>query len=307
MITLKPRLRKLATTILLTPPLLFLFAPLSSDAQNSNGNENYFHFSTTAELQHYFAYNEKDQIIISGHRGGIDYPENSLEGLAGVMDAMPAFFEIDPRLTKDSVIVLMHDVTLDRTTTATGKLSDYTWAELQSVRLKDAKGKVTPFKIPTLEEVIVWAKGKTIINLDKKDVPLHMIVDIIKKHQAENHVMLTVHTGAQARYYYDRLPNIMFSAFARNEKEYADMEISGVPWKNMIAYVGWTIDEKNKNIVHKLRENGVKCMISLAPSHDKIKNQTERDARYVEEINKRPDIIETDLPIELWKVLHSKN
>lgn len=287
---------------------LLLAAPHRAEAQKSKTkkHDNYLSFSTTADLQQFFSYKNSDKIIISGHRGGIDFPENSLEGLQGVMDAMPAFFEIDPRLTKDSVIVLMHDVTLDRTTTATGKLSDYTWAELQSVRLKDVNGKVTSYKIPTLEEVIIWSRGKTIINLDKKDVPFHMIVDIIKKHQAEKHVMLTVHTGAQARYYHDRLPNIMFSAFARNEKEYADMEIAGVPWENMIAYVGWTIDEKNEDIVKKLREKGVKCMVSLAPTHDKIKDPVERDTRYLEEINKRPDIIETDLPIELWEVLHKR-
>jgi glycerophosphoryl diester phosphodiesterase len=293
--------------VLLSISLLLAVSP-HAEAQNSvrETNKNYLNFSTTAELQQFYTCNGKDKIIISGHRGGIDFPENSLEGLQEVMNVMPAFFEIDPRLTKDSVIVLMHDATLDRTTTAKGKLSDYTWAELQSVRLKDVNGKVTPFKIPTLEEVIIWSQGKTIINLDKKDVPFHMIVDLIKKHRAENHVMLTVHTGAQARYYYDRLPNIMFSVFARNSKEYADMEISGVPWENMIAYVGWTIDEKNEDIVNMLRAKGVKCMTSLAPSHDKIKDPAERDARYLEEINKRPDIIESDLPIELWQVLNSK-
>lgn len=302
MLTLKNLIKKMPQAALLST-FLILATPHDTSAQKNN---NYLNFSTTAQLQQFFSYNNEDQIIISGHRGGIDFPENSLEGLQGVMDAMPAFFEIDPRLTKDSVIVLMHDVTLDRTTTATGRLSDYTWADLQSVRLKDANGKVTPYKIPTLEDVIIWARGKTIINLDKKDVPLHMIVDLIRKHDAQNHVMLTVHTGAQARYYYDRLPNIMFSAFARNEKEYADMEISGVPWQHMIAYVGWTIDEKNEDVVRKLRENGVKCMISLAPSHDKIKDTNERDARYLEEIHKRPDIIESDLPIELWHVLNNK-
>ena len=148
------------------------------------------------------------------------YAENCIEGLENVLTQMPAFFEIDPRLTKDSVIVLMHDATLDRTTTGKGRVKDYTWEELQSLRLKDHSGKVTDCRIPTLEEVIVWSKGKTIINLDKKDVPMSMIAALIKKHRAEKHVMLTVHTGAQARYYYDRFPDIMMSVFARNMKEF---------------------------------------------------------------------------------------
>lgn len=261
----------------------------------------------TASLHDYYKYKKDGAILVSGHRGGREphFPENSLKGFQNVLNQMTAIFEIDPRLTKDSVIVLMHDATLDRTTNAKGKLSDYTWEELQSVRLKDSDGNVTDCKIPTLEEVIVWSKGKTVVNLDKKDVPLEMIVDLVKKCNAESHVMITVHTGAQARYYYDRLPNIMFSAFARNNKEYEDIAISGVPWESMIAYVGPTIDDKNKHIVKQLHDKGVDCMTSLAPTHDKLETAEERAIEYKKEIEKKPDIIESDLPTEVWKVLNN--
>lgn len=270
--------------------------------------ENYIQFRNTKELQNFFKYKGNGAIIISGHRGGreTNFPENSLEGFHNVLSQMPAIFEIDPRLTKDGVAVLMHDATLDRTTTGKGKLSDYTWAELQSIRLKDAEGNVTPYKIPTLEEVIIWSKGKTIINLDKKDVPLETIVALIKKHKAEKHVMVTVHTGAQARFYYDRIPGIMMSAFARTVKEFEDLAIAGVPWKNMIAYVGPTIDENNADIVARLREKGVRCMVSYAPTHDKLSSHEEREKAYCDEIKKQPDIIESDIPTEIWTILQSK-
>jgi len=265
----------------------------------------YFGFKNIKELYDHFKYKNDGSILVSGHRGGLEkgFPENSIEGFGNVLQQIPAMFEIDPRMTKDGVIVLMHDATLDRTTNAKGKLSNYTWNDLQSVRLKDYEGNITPYKIPTLEEVIVWSKGKTIINLDKKDVPMEMIVALIKKHKAENHVMLTVHTGAQARYYHDRLPKIMFSAFARNVKEYEDLEISGVPWKHMIAYVGATIDDKNRDIVEKLHKNGVRCMISVAPTHDKVKDKEQRKELYIKEIDKSPDIIESDLPVNVYFVL----
>jgi glycerophosphoryl diester phosphodiesterase len=264
-------------------------------------------FEDAKEVQDYFTYKGDGTILISGHRGGRErkFPENSIEVMQDVLERLPAFFELDPRLTKDSVIVLMHDVTIDRTTTGKGKLSDFTYEELQSFRLKDNEGISTPYKIPTLEEVIIWSKGKTIINLDKKDVPMNMIAELIKKHQAENHVMLTVHTGAQARYYYDLFPDIMLSVFSRNAKEYEDISISGVPWKNMIAYVGHTINDTNRDIVDMLRTKGVRCMISFAPTHDKLKSVDERQKAYVEELKKKPDIIESDLPIEVWGVLQS--
>lgn len=273
--------------------------------KNKGNEENYVKFKKLKDAHEYFAYKADNSILISGHRGGREpgYPENSIEGLQHVLNQIPVFFEIDPRLTKDSVIVLMHDATLDRTTDATGNLSDYTFDELQSVRLKDHEGTITSFKIPTLEEVIKWSKGKTVINLDKKDVPLDMIVDLIKKHKAEKHVMITVHTGAQARYYSDRLPGIMLSVFARNDKEFEDIAISGVPWENMIAYVGQTINDSNRHIVEQLRVNGVRCMVSYAPSLDRLRTTGERESAYREAIKINPDIIESDYPVEVWKVL----
>jgi glycerophosphoryl diester phosphodiesterase len=296
-------------SILLDMILFFIFLGatenlIAQGEKNKNIHWNYLSFKDKKDIYSYFSYHPNASVIISGHRGGREkgFPENSLEGLQNVLKQMPAIFEIDPRLTKDSVIVLMHDATLDRTTTASGKLSDYTWAELQSVRLKDSEGNVTGFKIPTLEEVIIWSKGKTVINLDKKDVPPHMIVDLIKKHKAEKHVMITVHTGAQARYYSDRLPGIMLSVFSRNEKEYEDISFSGVPWHTMIAYVGHTIDKTNRQVVEQLHAKNVRCMVSYAPTHDRLKTKEEREKAYKEDIKCRPDIIESDIPTEIGEV-----
>ena len=279
-----------------------LFAACSNTPSE---NQHYISFNSLDEARQYFAYKGDGSILVSGHRGGREagYPENSIEGFQNVLNQMTAFFEIDPRLTKDSVIVLMHDNTLDRTTNATGKLSDYTWEQLQSVRLKDSEGDVTDCKIPTLEEAITWSKGKTVINLDKKDVPLQMIVDLIKKHNAQDHVMLTIHTGEQARFYYDQLPGIMMSVFARNAAEYNDIASAGVPWTSMIAYVGPTINDNNRHIVELLHQHGVRCMVSYAPTHDRLKTREERHAAYREELKTSPDIIESDIPTEIHEAL----
>lgn len=291
--------------IVLASVLLLIFS-LGSCKKKGN-NENYIKFKKLKDTHQYFAYKADSTLLISGHRGGkaAGFPENSIEGFENVLSQMPAFFEVDPRLTKDNVIVLMHDETLDRTTDASGKLADFMYEELQSVRLKDHEGNVTAAKIPTLEEVIKWAKGKTVINLDKKDVPLSMIVDIVKKNKAEKFVMLTVHTGAQARYFSDRLPEVMLSVFARNDQEFEDISISGAPWENMIAYVGQTIDDSNRHIVEQLRARGVRCMVSFAPSHDRLKTETERAAAYRRTImGVKPDIVESDYPVEVWRVMH---
>ncbi|MDI9522170.1 MAG: glycerophosphodiester phosphodiesterase family protein [Bacteroidota bacterium] len=257
-----------------------------------------------------FHYTGDGSILVSGHRGAwknTQFPDNSLEGLQYATERVPGiFFEIDPRLTKDSVIILMHDETLDRTTNATGKVSESTFEELKEVRLRDYKGDITDYRIPTLEEVIRWSRGKTILNLDRKDVPLEATVALIKRCGAEEHIMLTVHTGAQARFYHDRLPNTMLSAWVRNDREYEDIAISGVPWSHIIAYVGPTINEGNRHIVEKLHGHGVRCMVGLSPTHDRLESKEERALGYLEEIKKKPDIIETDLPVELYEVLTNR-
>ncbi|GCB35473.1 hypothetical protein [Bacteroides faecalis] len=71
----------------------------------------------------------------------------------------------------------------------------------------------------------------------------------------------------------------------------------------MIAYVEPAITPENQKICEMLRARGLHCMISVASTHDKLKTKEERAAEYKEEINKRPDIIESDIPAEVWKVL----
>ncbi|WP_227006168.1 glycerophosphodiester phosphodiesterase family protein [Rufibacter latericius] len=226
------------------------------------------------------------------------YPENSIETLEHTLRTTPAFFEVDPRLTKDSVIVLMHDETLDRTTTGSGKVSDFTWEELKKLKLKDKEGKVTNFRIPTLEEAITWSKGKTILNLDRKDVPPAMIARLLRESKAEAHVMLTVHNAQQARFHYEQNNKVMFSAHVLSKEAFLEYEKAGIPWSQMMAYIGPTYKSENQGLLDLLHARGVMCMISAAPTYDKLPDKTERQNAYRAIITSGANIIESDLPIE---------
>ena len=69
-------------------------------------------------------------------------------------------------MTKDGVIVLMHDETIDRTTTGKGKVKDLTYEQLQSYRLKLADGTVTNHTVPSLYDALVAGRGKIFFDLD---------------------------------------------------------------------------------------------------------------------------------------------
>lgn len=283
--------------------LVALFAASAGYAQL-----NTLRIKSTADLHAFFHYSGKGKTIISGHRGSYltGYPENAIETFEYVLKHTPAFFEIDPRLTKDSVIVLLHDATLDRTTTGKGKLADYTWEEVKQFRLKDKDGKMTPYRIPTLQEAIDWARGKTILNLDKKDVPLPMIADLIRKNKAGSFVTVTVHNARQARFYYDDDPQRMMSAFVKTEEALNEYETAGVPWKNMIAYIGSENKPSNKTMFDLLHARGVMCMVSAAPVYDKLPSVQERAAAYRDIFKQGADILESDYPVEVAEAIEVK-
>jgi len=281
-----------------------LLAVASATSVRAQTEINILSFKNIPDFQSYFHYTAGHMPVISGHRGGttMGYPENCIATFENTLKYTPAFFEIDPRLTKDSVIVVMHDATLDRTTTGKGKVSDFTYAQLQELRLKDPQGNVTSYKIPTLKEMLLWSKGKTVLNLDHKDVPLAMTAQLLKE-CGNDMVMLTVHNAQQAKFYVDDNPNHMLSAFVLDKKSFDELEKAGVPWKNMIAYIGPTNKVENKELFDMLHEKGVMCMISAAPSYDKLKDAGDRDAHYRETFTQGADILESDLPIEVAEAI----
>ena len=280
--------------------MLLYLVPIRYTKGQAKSDMNILQIKSVRDLHSFFNFTGNDIMLIAGHRGGMvkGFPENSIATFENTLKHTPAFFEIDPRLTKDSVIVLMHDATLDRTTTGKGKLSDYTFEELKQFRLKDSEGNVTNFTIPTLSEVIEWGRGKTILNLDHKDVPLSMTADLIRKHQAEAYVMLTVHKPEEAAFYLERNKGSMFSAFIRNKKEFEEYEKAKIPFTQMIAYIGPTVKPENQELYTLLNKKGTMCMISAASSYDKLQNLEERKADYQSIVKDGASILETDYPIE---------
>ena len=114
-------------------------------------------YATRAEKIMAEMYNpESDYVIVACHRGDWrNYPENSLPAIESVIRMGVDMMELDLKMTKDSVLVLCHDWTLDRTTTGHGPVSDYTYEELLQFDLKRGHGIAIPgLKIPTLRQAL---------------------------------------------------------------------------------------------------------------------------------------------------------
>ena len=246
--------------------------------------------------------------LIDAHRGGVrkGLPENCIPTFEETLKRMPVIFELDPRLTKDGVVVLMHDATIDRTTNGKGNVSDYTYEDLQQFRLKDNQGNVTDVRIPTLKEVIEWAKGKTILVIDKKDVPLETTMKMIRDLQAEAWCMVIVYNYDEAKKYYANNPNIMMEAFITKVEDVERFDKTGVPWDNVIPFVGNV--EPDPELYRLLREKGRPAMIGGtgggARSFDNAVRTSGDNSIFKKLIERGAAIVETDLPLEAHAALN---
>jgi len=98
-------------------------------------------------------------VLIIGHRGMPGtYPENTLEGSLYAIEAGADIVENDIYITRDGVIVAMHDGDISRTTNGTGNVEDFTLEELKAFDV-DTHPAYSGWKIPTLEEYFIeWKK-----------------------------------------------------------------------------------------------------------------------------------------------------
>ena len=98
-------------------------------------------------------------VLIVGHRGMPGtYPENTLEGSLYAIEAGADIVENDIYITRDGVIVAMHDGDISRTTNGAGNVEDFTLEELKAFEV-DTHPAYSGWKIPTLEEYFIeWKK-----------------------------------------------------------------------------------------------------------------------------------------------------
>ncbi|MBQ6988656.1 MAG: glycerophosphodiester phosphodiesterase family protein [Alistipes sp.] len=109
-------------------------------------------------------------VLVVCHRGDWrNFPENSIPAIESVIEMGADVVELDIQLTKDSVLVLMHDGTIDRCTTGKGRVADLTYEELQKFYMKTAHGTrcSLDLKVPTLREALEVCKDRIVINIDK--------------------------------------------------------------------------------------------------------------------------------------------
>jgi len=123
--------------------------------------------------------------LVIGHRGAKSYAlENTIESIKKAIALKTDVIEVDIRLTKDKVPILMHDRRVDRTTDGKGKVSKLT---LKQIKKLNNGGE----RVPTLNQILKDFKDVQ-FNLDVKEYESTLpILKLIYKHKAEKRILIS--------------------------------------------------------------------------------------------------------------------
>lgn len=143
-----------------------------------------------------------DPFLLGVHRGGGKWrPEHTVDTYKEAAQRWPnALLEMDVRLTKDGVVVLQHDATVDRTTDGEGPIEELTLAEVQALDagydFTPDKGKTFPYRgkglrIATLDEVLTaLPKARWLIEPKTEGPLVAAMAKVVKAHDAEERVLI---------------------------------------------------------------------------------------------------------------------
>ena len=240
---------------------------------------------------------DRNRILVVAHRGAHDItPENSIPAIERAAALGAIAVELDVRRTSDGRYVLMHDETLDRTTSGTGRVDETDFDTFRSLRLRTTDGRLTDQPAPTFAEALDAAKDRIWVMIDSKvDKPedIRAIADIV----AEKGMGAQIIT-------YDFLPELL--------QEYAE----AIPESHVMARtkdpkeVDAMIARMDPDIFHiepsysdlalarKFDALGMPTWLNLIGDTD-AQAALAGDQIYEPLLSTQPDIVHTDRPAEL--------
>lgn len=292
--------------------ILFVLGAVLPEADAYGQKKNhYINAKTPAGLRAMFRYTGDSVSFLSSHRGGPEkhLTENNTATLKNTLRHTYSIMEIDPRYTKDSVMIVHHDPTLQRTTTGQGRVSDFTWKELKKLHQKDMEGNPTKYKIQTLEKMFKWAKGKTVLVLDRKEVSIQDRITMVEKCKAEACAIVMAYTFEEAKIGYAMNKEIMMQVFIPTPEKFAEFEKTGVPWDNVVAFVGHQLP-KDLSVFKMIHDKGALTIVGTSRNLDRelmdgADPETMRQ-KYNAVYRAGADILEADTPVPVSIIVSNR-
>ncbi|MDO6603145.1 glycerophosphodiester phosphodiesterase family protein [Arenibacter palladensis] len=274
--------------------VLLLFLGLSSLAQETK---------LDSILDDY--HNNPEQILVAAHRAtNPNYPENSLAAIAESIRIGVDIVEIDIRKSKDGELVIMHDKTIDRTTNGTGKVDDFTLAELKEFKLKLGND-ITNEQIPTFEEVLQLTKGKMLLDVDFKlegEAAVKQTFELIEKYGMENQILFFLYDYPETAQYQKLNKDIKIMPRAYSRKD-----IRNIRKLEDISIIHIDDSYYRNGTMRRLIKSGYRVWINALGKYDRMETEAKNSGFDALLSRKYVNVIQTDLPEELINYLRSRN
>lgn len=175
-----------------------------------------------------FAQNTITRLVnIIGHRGIPSLAqENTIAGSVLAYDKGATMIENDIYLTRDNVIVVMHDSTIDRTTNGTGYVEHFTYEQLKQYSV-DSNAARAPEPIPTLEDYFKEFKGKDVqlvveIKKDANTKIVDALAKLIEQYDIADQVNVITFSEDFIKLMHQKLPEISVGYLTSSIKQLED-------------------------------------------------------------------------------------
>ena len=258
----------------------------------------YRSYDGAAGLARALRYTQGAERLVSAHRGAPveGLPENAVATFEHALNYAPALVETDVRRTADGRLVLMHDETLDRTTTGQGRVDAASFEAVRRLRLLDVRGVPTPFRVPTFAEALAWAEGRAVVMVDvKRDVPLSDVVLAIRAAGAEDRAVVIVYSLADHERLHALAPELNVSASVETPADVDALIASGqagrVDLSRTIAFAG--VGRADPAVVERLHAAGIRVQVGTFPLDAAAEAATAPEA-YVPLLQAGVDVLATD-------------
>lgn len=263
------------------------------------------------------AYAQKSKIImpqrgLCAHRGAMEtHPENTLPALQEAVTLGAQMIEFDIQLTKDSVMVVMHDDHVDRTTKGKGNVSDLTYKYVRSLDAgikKSEKFKGT--LIPTFEEVLEVMPQNVWLNCHLKgDEAVGKAAALMLKKSGRLHQAFLTCSEKASIAAKKQVPEILIcngeNSYRRNTAKYVAETIKMKA--EFIQLLRPESGEDRKPFIASLKENKVKINFFFAETAEELAGLFDQGVDFVLVNNVGALLPETEkLGIKTWKPIYKK-
>ncbi len=241
-------------------------------------------------------------VLTVAHRAlHTEYPENSLAAIQHSIDAGLDMIEIDARQTKDGVLILMHDATVNRTTDGEGRVRDLTFEQIKKLALKTEVDDSINHPVPLLKDVLHLTKDHILVDVDIKDAPVNKLVDLVNKTGTKHQVLFFEHHNAALDSVLLLDPTLMVVPRADSVEQIPDFLKRYHPPAIQIQQYMATID-----VIQQMKAAHSKVWINALGSYDKKAIQGNAEEAFIPLIASGAKLIQSDRPVLLLNFLKAR-